>query len=226
MQYYLVYFALCLLIGSLPVGEIVARLFKGKSLIQKGTRSTLPPSEVFELLGATACMIVNIIDGLKGFVAVYPLATYFIGPEPYRMWWVVTFGGLLTVIGHCNSFILGFKGGRGLMPTFGVMVTLLPYPAILASLLGFFLGFWGLSTKPGALSAAGAMPLLSIAWVLLLKPEDLYYLYIVAFMSLWTIWEHRSEFKNYLGLSASTSPTLPGNNSAIENADDAENIEN
>lgn len=194
------YFVACFLIGSLPFGEIVARLKTGKSLIVPGSRDTRPPGEVFEILGIPTGIIVCILDALKGFVAVYPVTVQLIGPEAYSQWWVVGLGSVLTVIGHCNSPFLGFKGGRGLAPTFGVMVTLLYVPALLSLFLGLSLAFWGLSSKPGALSAAGAMPLLSICWVFLIRPQDLDYLYIVAFMSTWTMWEHRSELKNYLGI--------------------------
>ena len=196
------YFVACFLIGSLPFGEIVARIKTGKSLILPGSRDTRPPGEVFEILGIPTGIIVCILDALKGFVAVYPVTVKLIGPEAYSQWWVVGLGSVLTVIGHCNSPFLGFKGGRGLAPTFGVMVTLLYVPALLSLLLGLSLAFWGLSSKPGALSAAGAMPLLSIGWVFLIRPQDLDYLYIVAFMSTWTMWEHRSELKNYLGIKS------------------------
>jgi glycerol-3-phosphate acyltransferase PlsY len=208
MTIILQYFVACFLIGSLPLGEIVARLKSGKSLIVPGSRDTRPPGEVFEILGISTGIIVCILDALKGFLAVYPVTIKLIGPEAYSQWWVVGIGSVLTVIGHCNSPFLGFKGGRGLAPTFGVMVTLLYVPALLSLFLGLFLAFWGLSSKPGALSAAGAMPLLSIAWVFLYRPQDLDYLYIVAFMSTWTMWEHRSELKNYLGLKSAkaTSP--------------------
>ncbi|HAE37509.1 MAG TPA: hypothetical protein DCG57_02585, partial [Candidatus Riflebacteria bacterium] len=183
MTIILQYFVACFLIGSLPLGEIVARLKSGKSLIVPGSRDTRPPGEVFEILGISTGIIVCILDALKGFLAVYPVTIKLIGPEAYSQWWVVGIGSVLTVIGHCNSPFLGFKGGRGLAPTFGVMVTLLYVPALLSLFLGLFLAFWGLSSKPGALSAAGAMPLLSIAWVFLYRPQDLDYLYIVAFMS-------------------------------------------
>lgn len=203
------YFFACFLIGSLPFGEIVARLKTGKSLIQPGSRDTLPPGEVFEILGIPLSILVCLLDGFKGFVAVYPVTIKLIGQEAYSLWWVVGLGSILTVIGHCNSPFLGFRGGRGLAPTFGVMVTLLYVPALVSLLLGLFLAFWGLSSKPGALSAAGAMPLLSIAWVFLVKPQDINYLYIVAFMSIWTMWEHRSELKNYLGIKSKDS-SFPG----------------
>jgi len=200
------YFIACFLIGSLPFGEIVARLKAGKSLLQPDSRDTLPPGEVFEILGIPAGIVVCLLDCLKGFLAVYPVTVKMIGEGAYSQWWVVGIGGILTVIGHCNSPFLGFRGGRGLAPTFGVMVTLLYVPALISLLLGLFLAFWGLSSKPGALSAAGAMPLLSIAWVFLVKPADINYLYIVAFMSSWTMWEHRSELKNYLGIKSAKTP--------------------
>ncbi|EKD84506.1 MAG: hypothetical protein ACD_39C00004G0002 [uncultured bacterium] len=210
------YFVACFLIGSLPFGEAIARLRTGKSLLRPGTRDTIPPGEVFEILGIPTGILVCILDSLKGVIAVYPVALKLIGHDAYAQWWVVGLGGILTVIGHCNSPFLGFKGGRGLAPTFGVMVTLLYVPALLSLALGLFLAFWGLSSKPGALSAAGAMPLLSIAWVLLIRPQDINYLYIVAFMSTWTMWEHRSELKNYLGIK-SQNPSFP--EPAVEAAD-------
>lgn len=190
------------LIGSLPFGEILARIKTGQSVIQSGSRNTKTPGEVFAILGIPTTIAVCLLDSLKGFLCVYPLAIYLLGPDPYNQWWIISLGGLLTVIGHCNSPLLGFKGGRGLAPTFGVMVTLLPVPALLSFSLGLWLAFWGLSSKPGALSAAGAMPILSIAWVMILHPENLDYLYVVAFMSLWTMWEHREELKSYMGIKA------------------------
>ncbi len=206
MSNHLLYFLASFFIGSLPLGEILARIKSGKSILQPGSRNTLAPGEIFEIMGIPTGIAVCLLDGLKGFLTVYPVALYFLGPDPYSQWWVISLGGLLTVIGHCHSPFLGFKGGRGLAPTFGVMVTLLPVPAIFSLFLGLFLAFWGLSSKPGALSAAGAMPLLSILWVMLLHQESLDYLYVVAFMSLWTMWNHRDELKNYMGMK--TLPTL------------------
>mgnify|MGYP000863691877 FL=1 len=208
MATFIPYFLACFLIGSLPFGEIIARIKAGKSLLLPGSRDTRSPGEVFEILGIPTGIVVCLLDCLKGFLAVYPVTVRMIGEEAYSQWWDVGIGGILTVIGHCNSPFLGFRGGRGLAPTFGVMVTLLHVPALLSLLLGMFLAFWGLSSKPGALSAAGAMPLLSIACLFLVKPDDINYLYIVAFMSSWTMWEHRSELKNYLGIK-SGSPSTP-----------------
>lgn len=203
------YLSACFLIGSLPIGEIIARIKAGSSLILPGSRSTRPPGEMFDMLGIPTGILICLLDGLKGFIAVYPMARYFFGENPWQFWWIISLGGFLTVFGHCNSLFLGFRGGRGLAPTFGVMITILPVPALIASIIGFCLAFWGLSSKPGALSAAGAMPLLSIAWVMLIKPEEINYLYIVATMSIWTMWEHRDELLSYMGIRPGHIPPAP-----------------
>jgi glycerol-3-phosphate acyltransferase PlsY len=201
MNQVIAYLLASFLIGSLPFGEVAGRLKNGKSLISPGTRTTVAPGEMFQILGIPLGLFICLLDFLKGFLTIYPVAIYFLGPDTFTHWVWLSLGGLLTVIGHCNSPFLAFKGGRGLAPTFGVMATLLPVPAIIAFLIGAWLAFWGLSTKPGALSAAGAMPILSIVWVTAIKPDDLFFLYIVAFMSLWTFWEHREELKSYIGIS-------------------------
>ena len=46
MQHLLYYFAACFLIGSLPIGEAVARLKTGKTLLLPGSRNTRPPGEM------------------------------------------------------------------------------------------------------------------------------------------------------------------------------------
>lgn len=197
-----IYLLTCFLVGSLPFGEIVSRIKAGKTLIKPGTRTTVSPSEMFDSLGIPLGVLICLADLFKGFLAAYPLAMALLGGDPYSHWGWISLGGSLTVLGHCNSPFLGFKGGRGLAPTFGVMATLLPVPAIIAFIIGSSLAFWGLSSKPGALSAAGAMPLFSILWVLFIKPQDLFYLYIVAFMSLWIFWEYREELKSYMGIKS------------------------
>jgi glycerol-3-phosphate acyltransferase PlsY len=225
MQKYLAFALLAYIIGALPTGAFFARLKKGKSLIEPGTRSTKRPQDVFEILGIPLGIFVSILDILKGILVVRFLTTVFFGQAGLQTWWIAAIGGLLVVIGHCNSALLGFRGGRGLAPTFGVLVSIFPIPAILSTLLGTWLAFWGLSSKPGALSAAGVMPILSIVWVTWFRPEETYYLFVVAFMSLWTMWEYRDELNNYLGLSSANKNIPPPTSPQEDEIEQSENIE-
>ena len=53
------------------------------------------------------------------------------------------------------------------------------------------------------------MPLLSIAWVLAIRPDEINYLYVVATMSIWTMWEHRDELLSYMGIRPTNVPAAP-----------------
>ena len=202
----LLYTIMAYLIGSFPTGTIVAH-FKGVSLFNPGERTTMRAGEVFKVLGNKAAMLVTLVDALKGTFVVSLLLTWLI-KDPNPAWWVISIGGLLAVVGHCNSAYLGLRGGRGLATSFGVLFYLMPIPTLLSWVVWGCLSFWGLSTKPGALSSAGAMPIFSIAWVLY-KPEHTYFLYLVAFLSLWIIWEHRDSLIAYFGQAKMASAPVP-----------------
>ncbi|MFZ2955340.1 MAG: glycerol-3-phosphate acyltransferase [Candidatus Ozemobacteraceae bacterium] len=200
------YFLTAYLIGAIPTGSIAAYLGGKESLFPPGERTPHRAGDVFKILGRPLGLLVTILDILKGCIAVWPLIDFMLGPEERFTWWVVGFGGLLAVIGHCHSIFLGFRGGRGTATSFGVLVSLLPGPAILACFLGGSLAFWGLSTRPGVISAAGAMPLFSIPWVLWVQPERINYLFVVVFLTLWTFYEHWESLAGYMGLRVCPPP--------------------
>ncbi len=203
------YFLLAYLLGSIPTGTIAARLQGKGSLFAPGERSPLKSGEVFEILGLGVGLVVTFLDFLKGLVTVWPLHDWLISTHDQDHWWVISVGAFLVVFGHCNSAWLGFKGGRGLSTTFGVMSYLLPVPAVLAFLLWGCLAFWGLSTRPGALSAAGAMPLLSIPYVWWFRADKFELLILVAFLSILTMWEYRTALLAYLGVKGKAAPPPP-----------------
>ncbi len=200
MTPYLIYLFLAYMVGSIPFGVLAAKILGKGPIFEPGERNPKHAGDVFKILGNKLGVIVTILDFGKGLFVVWPLITILLGEPGHITWWVVSLGGLFVVIGHCNSAVLGFRGGRGLATSFGVLFPILPFPAIGACLVWAALSFWGLSTRPGALSAAGAMPFFSIPYCLY-YPEKLFYLYAVAFLSLWTMWEHRATLAKYLGMA-------------------------
>jgi len=203
------YFLAVYLIGSIPIGDICARLFRHDTVIKPGEWTTKHSGDVFGLLGMKLGIFVTILDILKGWVAISPLLQYLAQPSPESHPWVMCTGGVLVVIGHCHSLFLGFKGGKGLAPTAGVLFTILPVPAFVSFLIWASLSFWGLSVRPGAVSAAGAMPLVSVPYIYFIAPEKLVYLYVVAALSICTMWEYRKSLLSYMGLGPSSPPSPP-----------------
>lgn len=108
------------LFGCIQTGYIVGRVNKidirdygsGNS----GTTNTL------RILGKTAAIITFLGDAAKGLVAVN-LARYVIMPafgvEGEAYLWLLT--GFAVVLGHNFPFYLGFKGGKGIATTGGVI---------------------------------------------------------------------------------------------------------
>ena len=135
------------LMGSIPFGLLVARIFKVKDLTSQGS-GNIGATNVSRVLGFwPAGALTFALDLLKGILPVLALL-----PMGSQIW-LGTFGlpetdfsataiwsaGLFAVLGHCYSPWLHFKGGKGVATGFGVLVVLSPL-AGLAGILAFLVG--------------------------------------------------------------------------------------
>lgn len=120
---------LAYLLGSIPTSFIFARLFK-KLDIRKHGSGNVGATNVFRIVGKWPALAVLMIDVLKGVIAVSLLADVFfnntvgitIGFGLYRVCI-----GAAVISGHVWSAFLGFKGGKGVATTAGVLLVLQPY---------------------------------------------------------------------------------------------------
>jgi len=136
----------------------------------------------YRRVGLLGAIIVGIIDVSKGAVAVL-LAQGLGLPLP-----VVLLTGLVVVVGHNWSVFIGFKGGKGALTTYGVLVTLMYWQFFialaLAGVLFFFTHRSGMSTGAlfGFLSLidwfTGSLILLSILPVLISLPMVLKHIFM------------------------------------------------
>jgi glycerol-3-phosphate acyltransferase PlsY len=113
------------LLGSIPSAYLIGRWLKGLDIREAGD-GRLGAAMTYRRVGLTGSIIVAIIDVGKGAAAVLiakalglPLA-------------VVIVAGLAVVVGHNWSLFLRFKGGKGALVTFGVLVTLMFWQLIAA----------------------------------------------------------------------------------------------
>lgn len=114
------------LIGAMPIGYLIGRA-KGINILKQGSCS-IGATNVNRLLGTKWGGVVFVGDVLKG------VAGYYLGSllthDPLK---AVAFG-IMAVIGHCFSIFLGFKGGKGMSTTLGVILANQPIPAAIAFL--------------------------------------------------------------------------------------------
>jgi acyl phosphate:glycerol-3-phosphate acyltransferase len=107
------------LLGSIPFAYIVTRLTKGTDIRQIGTRN-VGAMNTMRHIGLLHGAAVLILDMAKGSLAV--LLPQLLGLQSI----FVFICGLAAVTGHSWPVFLGFKGGKGLATTLGILVILVP----------------------------------------------------------------------------------------------------
>ncbi|MDV7341671.1 glycerol-3-phosphate 1-O-acyltransferase PlsY [Terasakiella sp. A23] len=114
------------LLGSIPFGLLLTRLFNAGDLRQIGS-GNIGTTNVLRTGRKGLAAATLLLDGGKGAVAVL-LAGYWYAPD------AAIVAGLLAVFGHNFPMWLRFKGGKGVATTLGVLLAL-SWPAGVATCL-------------------------------------------------------------------------------------------
>jgi glycerol-3-phosphate acyltransferase PlsY len=123
MMQYLAALVAGYLVGAIPTGALIARVYRQVDLTQVGSRRT-GATNVLRTLGPGAAAIVFLGDFLKG-TAVVLLASTLAGGDA----WVKVVAGTAAVFGHSVSPFLRFKGGRGVTTGLGGLLAIAPMVA-------------------------------------------------------------------------------------------------
>lgn len=106
------------LLGSVPMAYVIARLVKGIDIRRVGS-GTVGASNVWYNVGKFWIFPLGIFDlFVKGLSPALVARMFGLGIE------VQAGAGLLAVVGHNWPLFLGFKGGRGVAPTVGVLIAM------------------------------------------------------------------------------------------------------
>lgn len=122
------------MLGSIPTGIIVARVYRNVDLTAHGSGRT-GATNVLRTLGSGAAAIAFAGDFLKGLLAVLAVR-YLIAPNDS---WAELIAAAAAVIGHSYSVFIHFKGGRGVVTGFGATVVAAPVPIFIALAVGMLL---------------------------------------------------------------------------------------
>jgi len=144
------------LLGAVPFGLLLTRLAGLGDVRQIGS-GNIGATNVLRTGRKGLAAATLLLDGGKGAAAV--LIAQHWGPD---MALTAAFG---AVIGHLFPVWLGFKGGKGVATTLGVLLTLSPALGSLCCLAWLVVAFLFRYSSLAALVAVGAAPLLS--WFLL-----------------------------------------------------------
>ena len=132
-EYFILFliFIICYLIGSIPFGLILTKLFDNNDLRNIGS-GNIGATNVLRTGNKTLALLTLILDLSKSFI---PLFIFFkLYPHPIindffnlmivdKIFLILVFG-YFFVLGHCFPVWLKFKGGKGIATSLGVILSI------------------------------------------------------------------------------------------------------
>ncbi|HAO5813677.1 TPA: glycerol-3-phosphate 1-O-acyltransferase PlsY [Listeria monocytogenes] len=172
---------LAYVIGSIPSGLWIGKIFYKKDIRDFGS-GNLGATNSFRVLGIKAGSIVTVMDILKGTVAT--LLPYFFQLNVDHHFWLLT--GAFAIIGHSFPLFAGFRGGKAVATSAGVILAYAPLLFVAA--LVVFLVTLKLSKYVSLSSMIGALAALIISFFM----GDWILIILVACIATFVIWRHRA----------------------------------
>ncbi|WP_099221380.1 glycerol-3-phosphate 1-O-acyltransferase PlsY [Listeria costaricensis] len=178
---FLLLIGLAYLIGSIPSGLWVGKIFYKKDIRDYGS-GNLGATNSFRVLGIKAGSVVTVMDILKGTVST--LLPYFFGFELGHHYWLLT--GVAAIIGHSFPIFAGFKGGKAVATSAGVILAYAPLLFVIAILV--FL----LTLKISKYVSLSSMVAAVAAFICSLFMNDWILVLLITCLALFIIWRHRT----------------------------------
>jgi acyl phosphate:glycerol-3-phosphate acyltransferase len=196
---WLVIVILCYLIGSFPSGYLVGKS-RGIDIRQHGS-GNIGATNVLRVMGKKWGYLVFLCDSLKGFLAVklgVLLAAAAGTGADATLAGVV--GGICCIIGHNYTVWLGFKGGKGIATSIGVLLAIVPILIVVIVLLVWLAVFfiWKYVSL-ASICAALSLPLAVLILFPLVAHGNYWVLVIFSIIvAALAVWRHRSNIDRLL----------------------------
>lgn len=175
------------LLGSVPFGILVGKAFRGVDVRQHGS-GNIGAANAMRTLGPALASLVLFGDMSKGFLAAWIAGLA--GPPQADGVLSSILGGLAAIVGHNCSCFLGFKGGKGIATSLGVLLVL-SYKSALAVIV-LFAVVVGVTRISSLGSLLGAV---SLPFMMLLFKEDLKVLAFGILAAVFALYTHRENLK-------------------------------
>lgn len=179
--------AVSYLIGSIPTGYIIVKLFTGQDIRTIGSGST-GATNVKRVMGKKWFFIVMLLDALKGAIPVV-LASHFL--LALGAWGVMpVVAALFAILGHSKSIFLNFTGGKSVASGVGTLLALNWQAGLIIAIV------WSIVTWVSKYVSLGSIVALALAPILMwiMNAPVAYILYALV-AAIYVIYLHRENIK-------------------------------
>ncbi|WP_353458387.1 glycerol-3-phosphate 1-O-acyltransferase PlsY [Staphylococcus coagulans] len=119
------------LIGSIPSGYLIGKIFFKKDIREYGSGNT-GATNSFRVLGKPAGFAVTFFDIFKGFIVVFLPALFNVEIHGLLV-------GIFAIIGHVYPIYLKFRGGKAVATSAGVLLAVNPILLFILALIFFII---------------------------------------------------------------------------------------
>ncbi len=188
--YYAALVVLSYLIGAIPFGLVVGKFSRNIDLRDFGS-GNIGAANALRTLGWKASALVFVLDIAKAVVAVL-LARVFTGLPV-----VEALCGFAAIVGHNWPVYIGFRGGRGVSSSLGVMLVFSPLIAVAGLALGLLLMASFRYVSLGSVVGALSVPVLLLVFAASMS-VPVPYLWFAWVVGLLVVFQHRSNIRRII----------------------------
>ncbi len=195
---YLIAAGIGYLLGSCPNGYIVSRA-RGVDIRKHGS-GNIGATNVLRVLGKKWGYLVFALDAFKGFAAVRIAfaigGAILVGDTQRDLVGIV--GGLACILGHTFPVWLGFRGGKGVATSAGVLLGLMPVAMFSVLAVWLLLFQFTRYVSVASIGGAVALPIFVIVYLRLGMLTGASLLPFSILIAGVVVWRHRSNMQRLL----------------------------
>lgn len=174
------------LLGSVSFSYLIGRYKAGIDIREYGSGNA-GATNTLRVLGKRAAAVVFLADALKGVLSVS--VGYLLTGTDAGM----AIGGLASIVGHNWPVFFGFRGGKGVATTIGVVLSVAFLPAVYAGVIAILL-----LVATRIVSLASLAFLTMLPFTILMSGSSTTFFWMSLVMAVMSYWRHRSNIVRLL----------------------------
>lgn len=196
MATYIIVAVLAYLIGSINFSVIISKKLAGFDVREKGSGNA-GTTNVLRVVGKRAALITLVCDILKGVVSVLLALILGLIIKNIDRAFLIQIAGIFVVIGHTFPIFFGFKGGKGVATSIGVLIMTNWKIGLICLVFGLVVIAITRMVSLGSIAAAILCPVLSlfISTNFIVEASGIKYLVYSLILALIVIFNHRENIK-------------------------------
>ncbi len=147
------------LLGSVPTGIVLTRLFSGVDPRKTGSKN-IGATNIYRTAGKTLGVFTLLGDVIKGAIPIWMAIMW----SQHDLWGIpdlwIAIVGLSPILGHIFPIFLGFKGGKGVATALGIYLVISPIAVLIEFFLFAFIVWRWRIISLGSIICATTIPIL------------------------------------------------------------------